>query len=157
VRRGLAAAVCGFAIVTAVALCASGDETGAALDKRVAAFSRQMRCLVCQNETLADSQADLAVDLRREIREQMKAGRSDDEITQFLTERYGDFIRYRPPLAPKTYPLWFGPFVLLAGVLVTLYRRRVTRSPALTERRSLSDTERKRARRLLHGHEGPSR
>jgi cytochrome c-type biogenesis protein CcmH len=151
-----AAVVCGLVVIVTVAVCAASDETEAALDKRVAAFSRQMRCLVCQNETLADSQADLAVDLRREIREQMTAGRSDVEIMQFLTERYGDFVRYRPRLTPKTYPLWFGPFGLLVGVLVTLYRG-LTRSPVLAGRRSLSATERKRARRLLNGHEGPSR
>jgi cytochrome c-type biogenesis protein CcmH len=133
----------------------TSDEAEIALDRRVAAFSRQMRCLVCQNETLADSQAELAVDLRREIREQMKAGRSDDEVTQFLTERYGDFVRYRPPLAPKTYLLWFGPFVLLAGVLVTLYRG-ATRWSAPAGRRPLSPSERKRAQRLLTGHGGAS-
>ena len=143
-------------MLTTAAPCAASDETEAALDKRVAAFSRQMRCLVCQNETLADSQADLAVDLRREVRAQMKAGRSDDEITQFLTERYGDFVRYRPPLTPKTYPLWFGPFVLLAGVLITLYRG-LTRAPVPAGRRSLSVAERKRAQRLLNGHEDRSR
>ena len=93
------------------------DDADAELEKRVHAFSQQVRCLVCQNETLADSRAELAVDLRREIREQMKAGRSDEEITAFLTERYGDFVLYRPPLKPSTYPLWFGPFVLLAGGL----------------------------------------
>ena len=135
-------------IATAAALCASGDESGTALDRRVAAFSKELRCLVCQNETLADSQAELAVDLRREIRDQMKAGGSDDEIMQFLTVRYGDFVRYRPALEWKTYPLWFGPFILLAGVLVTLYRG-VTRMLASTADRPLSAAERKRARRLL--------
>jgi cytochrome c-type biogenesis protein CcmH len=141
-----------WALVSAVAVHASSADADAALDKRVAAFSRQMRCLVCQNETLADSQADLAVDLRREIREQMKAGRSDDEITAFLTERYGDFIRYRPPLTRRTYALWFGPFILLAGVLVALSRR-ATRVPALASRSSLSSSDRKRARRILEERE----
>ena len=155
-RRVLGAVACGVLLMaTAVALSGSGGEAETALDKRVAAFSRQMRCLVCQNETLADSQAELAVDLRREIHQQMKDGRSDDEIAQFLTERYGDFVRYRPPLTPKTYPLWFGPFILLASVLVALYRG-VTRLAAPVERRSLSPSERKRAQRLLTGRGGAS-
>jgi cytochrome c-type biogenesis protein CcmH len=92
------------------------------LEKRVMALSRQLRCLVCQNETLADSQAELAADLRKQIREQMKAGRNDKEIVAFLTDRYGDFVLYRPPLMPRTYVLWFGPFLLLGGGLFALYR-----------------------------------
>ena len=71
--------------------------------------------MVCQNETLSDSQAGLAEDLRREIREQIKAGKSDKEIIAFLTGRYGQFILYRPRVTPTTYLLWFGPFVLLVG------------------------------------------
>jgi len=92
------------------------------LEKRVMALSRQLRCLVCQNETLADSQAELAADLREQIREQMKAGRNDKEIVAFLTDRYGDFVLYRPPLKPRTYVLWLGPFLLLGGGLFALYR-----------------------------------
>ena len=124
------------------------EDTDAELDARVSAFSQQIRCLVCQNETLADSRAELAADLRREIREQMKAGRSDEQITAFLTERYGDFVLYRPALKPVTYPLWFGPFVLLGGGLFALYRR-LTRWPALSDVRPRSAGERKRARHLL--------
>src|SRR2546422_10623926 len=92
------------------------------LDKRLMALSQQLRCLVCQNETLADSQADLAADLRRQIKEQMKAGKSDAEIIAFLTDRYGDFVLYKPPVKPRTYLLWFGPFILLGGGLFALYR-----------------------------------
>jgi cytochrome c-type biogenesis protein CcmH len=122
------------------------------LDQRVRAFSEQVRCLVCQNETLAESRAELAVDLRREIREQMKAGRSDTQITAFLTERYGDFVLYRPPVKASTYPLWFGPFVLLAGGLWALYR--LARRPTRLEARRLSAGDRKRARQLLRADEG---
>jgi cytochrome c-type biogenesis protein CcmH len=93
-----------------------------ALEKRVMEFSREVRCLVCQNETLADSRAELAVDLRQQIREQMKAGRSDAEITTFLTDRYGDFVLYRPPLKPNSYVLWFGPFALLGAGLFAMHR-----------------------------------
>jgi cytochrome c-type biogenesis protein CcmH len=106
----------------ALAVAAAPDDVDLALEKRAQVFSQQVRCLVCQNETLADSQADLAEDLRREIREQMKAGRSDEQIKAFLTERYGDFVLYRPPLKPSTVALWFGPFVLAAGGFWALYR-----------------------------------
>jgi cytochrome c-type biogenesis protein CcmH len=119
------------------------------LDERVQSFARQVRCLVCQNETLADSRAELATDLKREIREQMKIGRSDGEILAFLTERYGDFVWYRPPLKPRTYLLWFGPFGFLTGGLLTLYHY-VRQRSAQGNVRSLSVTERKRARKLLH-------
>src|SRR5713226_4547218 len=83
------------------------------IEQRMQALTQQLRCLVCQNETLADSHADLAEDLRKEIREQMKAGKSDQEIISFLTQRYGNFVLYRPPVQPSTYLLWFFPFVLL--------------------------------------------
>ena len=106
-------------LVLALTILLSDDS---ALERRVTALSRQLRCLVCQNETLADSQAELAADLRKQIREQMRAGRSDKEITDFLTDRYGDFVLYRPPLKPRTYVLWFGPFLLLGGGLFALYR-----------------------------------
>lgn len=92
------------------------------LEERLMNLSRELRCLVCQNETLADSRADLAVDLRNEIREQMKAGKTDQEIIAFLTARYGDFVLYRPPVKATTYLLWFGPFVLLLGGLLLLFR-----------------------------------
>src|SRR6266700_13864 len=92
------------------------------IEQRMRALTEQLRCLVCQNETLADSRADLAEDLRKEIREQMKAGKSDQEIIAFLTQRYGDFVLYRPPVKPTTYLLWFGPFVLLLAGLAILFR-----------------------------------
>jgi cytochrome c-type biogenesis protein CcmH len=92
------------------------------LEERLMNLSRELRCLVCQNETLADSRADLAVDLRNEIREQMKAGKTDQEIIAFLTARYGDFVLYRPPVKATTYFLWFGPFVLLLAGLFVLFR-----------------------------------
>src|SRR5438876_1696954 len=92
------------------------------IEQRMRALTEQLRCLVCQNETLADSRADLAEDLRKEIREQMKAGKSDREIIAFLTQRYGDFVLYRPPVKPTTYLLWFGPFVLLLAGLAILFR-----------------------------------
>ena len=105
-----------------------------ALEARLMALARELRCLVCQNESLADSQADLAQDLRREIRELMRQGKSDAEIKRYLTDRYGDFLLYRPPVKSTTWFLWFGPFLLLiggvAGFVYFLLRRR----------RSLPDT-----------------
>jgi cytochrome c-type biogenesis protein CcmH len=118
------------------------------LEKRVMALAENLRCLVCQNETLAGSHADLAVDLRQQIREQMKAGKSDQEIIAFMTERYGDFVLFKPPVKLTTYLLWFGPFALLAaGVVVQLVylkrrRERVRDQP-------LSESEQKRVEALL--------
>lgn len=118
------------------------------LEERVMALSRELRCLVCQNETLADSRADLAVDLRNQIREQMQAGKSDKEIIAFLTERYGKFILFRPPVDPTTYLLWFGPFVLLLGGLLLLFRYVKQRRDAIVDQ-PLSAVERDRAETLL--------
>jgi cytochrome c-type biogenesis protein CcmH len=119
-----------------------------AVEQRLAKLSHELRCLVCQNETLADSRADLAEDLRREIRDQIKAGKSDKEILEFLTARYGQFILYRPQVTPATYLLWFGPFVLLLGGLLVLFGYIKKRRDALTEQ-PLSDDERRRAEELL--------
>jgi len=118
------------------------------LEKRVMALSEQLRCLVCQNETLASSHADLAEDLRGLIREQMKAGKSDKEIIAFLTERYGKFILYKPPVDPTTYLLWFGPFLFLLGGLAFLFRYLKQRRELITEQ-PLSADERRRAETLL--------
>ena len=83
------------------------------LEQRLMAISEELRCLVCQNESLAGSRADLALDPRREIRTLIKAGKTDAEIMDFMVSRYGDFVRYRPPVKPITWVLWFGPFLLL--------------------------------------------
>lgn len=118
------------------------------LEERVMNLARELRCLVCQNETLADSRADLAEDLRNQIREQMKAGKSNKEIVSFLTERYGKFILYRPPVDPTTYLLWFGPFVLLLAGLALLFRYVKQRRELITEQ-PLSASEHHRAEALL--------
>lgn len=112
------------------------------LEERLMNLSRELRCLVCQNETLADSRADLAVDLRNEIREQMKAGKTDQEIIAFLTARYGDFVLYRPPVKASTYFLWFGPFVLLLGGLFLLFRYLKQRRQLITEKPLSADQRR---------------
>ena len=119
-----------------------------ALEQRLHNLSQNLRCLVCQNETLADSQADLAEDLRGEIREQMKAGKSDKEIIDFLTARYGQFILYKPQVTPTTYLLWFGPFVLLLAGLAVLFHY-IKRRRDLIPEQPLSSEERRRAEELL--------
>ena len=120
------------------------------IEARMRALTQQLRCLVCQNETLADSQADLAEDLRREVRGQMKAGKSDQEIIAFLTQRYGDFVLYKPPVKSTTYLLWFGPFVLLLTGTALLFRF-VRHRKAIIHDQPLSAAERKRAEELLRG------
>jgi cytochrome c-type biogenesis protein CcmH len=107
----------------------------------------KLRCLVCQNESLAASQADLAQDLRKEVYGMMRAGKSKDEVIAFLVARYGDFVLYQPPVKPATYLLWFGPFLLLAigGFFLV---RALARQKAEPER-ELSDTERERIAGLM--------
>jgi len=118
------------------------------IEQRMKALTEQLRCLVCQNETLADSRADLAEDLRREIRKEIKAGKSDPEIIAFLTQRYGDFILYNPPVKSTTYLLWFGPFVLLLTGIAMLYRY-LRRRKELIKEEPLTAAERKQAEELL--------
>jgi cytochrome c-type biogenesis protein CcmH len=118
------------------------------LEERVMKLSKELRCLVCQNETLADSRADLAVDLRGQIREQMQAGKTDKEIIQYLTQRYGKFILYNPPVDPTTYLLWFGPFVLLLTGLAVLFRYLKRRRELIVDQ-PLSADDRLRAETLL--------
>lgn len=115
------------------------------VEKRVNAISQELRCLVCQNQTIADSQSDLAVDLRRQVREMVNEGRSDKQIVQYMTERYGDFVVYRPPLEIRTVLLWFGPVALLAGSIVLLIRRIRRMEPGPP----LSQADRERAKQLL--------
>jgi cytochrome c-type biogenesis protein CcmH len=116
------------------------------LDERVKNLAHELRCLVCQNQTIAESNAPLAVDLRNQVREQLAAGKSEREVKDFMVARYGDFVLYRPPFKAATLALWLGPFVLLAaGALV--FWRRVARRRA--EEPKLSTAERAQAARLL--------
>ncbi|HLQ76579.1 MAG TPA: c-type cytochrome biogenesis protein CcmI [Terriglobia bacterium] len=127
---------------------------GPALEQRVMTLSQQLRCLVCQNQTIADSQADLAADLRQQIREQMKAGRTDTQITAFMTDRYGDYVLYRPPVKPRTVVLWFGPFVLLTAGLAGLFRF-LKRWPGST-RRPLAPVDKRKAAEILREGTNPN-
>jgi cytochrome c-type biogenesis protein CcmH len=124
----LRAVLAGLCVVAALlATHARADE---AFEQRLKRLETDLRCLVCQNQTLADSGAGLADDLRREVRSLAMAGKSDEEIRAFLVARYGDFVLYDPPLKPRTWLLWFGPFALLLAGLATwwLILRRRARS-----------------------------
>ncbi len=109
-----------FAGPPAAAKDAPPVATDPALEARMLAITSELRCLVCQNQTIADSHADLADDLRRQVREMLLRGDSDRQIVDYMTARYGDFVLYRPPLKSSTWLLWFGPGLLLAGGLVAL-------------------------------------
>ena len=116
------------------------------LEKRASSLAQELRCLVCQNQTLADSNAPLAVDLRNQIREQLAAGKSEQDVIDFMVARYGDFVLYRPPFKASTVLLWVGPFLFLVlgmGLLI----RRVTKRGAPGPR--LSEADRARAAKLL--------
>ena len=119
-------------------------------------MAERLRCLVCQNQSIAESNAELAVDLRRQIREQIAQGKSDDDIFGFMIARYGDFVLYQPPIKPVTYLLWFGPLLLLMAGIFMLIRYLRTRDRQIEEH-ELSSDERLAAQRLLNESEGPRR
>jgi len=126
-----------------------------ALEARARALGAELRCLVCQNQSIDDSNADLAHDLRVLIRERLSAGDSDAQVLQFLVRRYGDFILLRPPVKPGTYLLWFGPFAVLAlgALAAALYLRRSRRAPQQAPA-PLSPDERRRLQKLLAEDQG---
>jgi cytochrome c-type biogenesis protein CcmH len=115
----------------AAALDAHGQLANPTLQARFERIVKELRCLVCQNESIADSNADLARDLRRQVREMLIAGKSDDAIFTFMTDRYGEFVRFAPPLTPKTALIWGAPFVmlLLGGTIIYRVARQRSRMP----------------------------
>ncbi|MDP9014476.1 MAG: cytochrome c-type biogenesis protein CcmH [Pseudomonadota bacterium] len=127
----LSLGVCAVSGVPAQALDANGQLEDPALQARFENITKDLRCLVCQNESIADSNVELARDLRRQVQEMLVAGKSDDAIFDFMTERYGDFVRFNPPLESKTLLIWGAPFlVLLAGVgIIFRVVRRRSRMP----------------------------
>ncbi|MCF6324954.1 MAG: cytochrome c-type biogenesis protein CcmH [Gammaproteobacteria bacterium] len=118
------------------------------LEKRVMGLAHELRCLVCQNQSLGDSHSEFAIDMREEIRDQMRQGKNDEQVTDFMVQRYGDFIRFRPPVKSTTFLLWFGPLILLvlggAVLFISLKRRKRT-----VKTMPMSDEDRKRAEALL--------
>lgn len=118
------------------------------VEQRLNHIATELRCLVCQNESLAGSQADLAKDLRREVRGLIKDGKSDQEVKDFLVSRYGDFVLYRPQIKPSTYFLWAGPFILLIVAIALLMNFLRKRNQQIKDV-PLSDEERQRAEKLL--------
>ncbi|MGB1560114.1 MAG: cytochrome c-type biogenesis protein [Sinimarinibacterium flocculans] len=142
------AAVLSAALLAAGALVpahAQSDGLSAAQAERYQALVTELRCLVCQNQSIADSNAPLAADLREQVREQILAGRSDAQIHDYVTERYGDFVLYRPPFKPSTWLLWFGPFLLLAAALAVALRFAKRRATPQTP----PPVDRERLQRLL--------
>lgn len=143
-------------IIGWLVLCAGGSWAAEApaladdpvVEQRLIAISEELRCLVCQNESLAGSRADLAEDLRREIRGLIKANKTDQEIMEFMVSRYGDFVRYRPPVKPVTWLLWFGPLLLLIGAVIVLVRM-VRASGRDATAPPLDAAQREKAQRLL--------
>jgi cytochrome c-type biogenesis protein CcmH len=142
----------GGLLLALVAIVANATTEPTALDplaqRRLVELSAQLRCLVCQNQSIAESNAELAVDLRNQINEQIKAGKSDREIIDFMTTRYGDFVLYRPPFKAATALLWIGPIALLLLAVFFFYRTLVSRRTRV-EDQPLTEAERTEAQRLL--------
>ena len=152
VRSALVPWLCA-ALLALVALQGAAKEAQPAsadpvLEARMMVIAEELRCLVCQNETIAASNADLAVDLRKQIRLKLQAGQSRQQIVDFMVERYGDFVLYRPPLSGRTWLLWLGPFVLLllAGAMLAANIRRRRRTVQAAE---WTPAQEQRARALL--------
>lgn len=120
-----------------------------AIEQRMIDISEEMRCLVCQNESLSGSRSELAQDLRNELRQLLRDGKTDAEIKEFMVTRYGDFVLYRPPVKTSTWVLWGGPFLLL--VLAFLFLLRHVGRGIVDEEQDLSEDEKQRAQRLLKG------
>ncbi|QDQ89279.1 cytochrome c-type biogenesis protein CcmH [Alcaligenaceae bacterium SJ-26] len=143
----LVLALAGMNALAQAAPAVSRETAG--LENQVQRIAYTLRCLVCQNQSIAESNAPLALDLREQVREQLIQGRSEAEITNYMVERYGDFVLYRPPLRAATLGLWLGPFVLLlagAGWLVVRLRKRARQA-----RTVLTPVQRQQARALLDG------
>ena len=130
------------------------EFANAAEQERYESLLRELRCLVCQNQSLAESNAPLALDLRVEVLKRIRSGMSKEEIVDFLVARYGDFVLYRPPLKHSTWVLWFGPFLLLAIAAIVIARIALGRKAA--EPQPLGEEERRRLRELGSPPDGSS-
>ena len=150
----LASTILFFFILSAQATIVAFKFDDADKEARFKQFSEELRCLVCQNQSLADSNAELAMDLRRELYKMIQNDATDDEIVSFMVDRYGDFVLYKPPVKPTTWLLWFGPFFLVMIGLIILFR--VIRSTGKQIDTELNAEEQKRLDALLeHEKEEP--
>ena len=144
-----------LALVLPLPLAHAGEavpvHSDPALEKRVMALSAHLRCLVCQNEDVANSNSGLAIDLRNQVREKLRQGQSEREILEYMVERYGDFVLFKPQVKSNTWLLWFGPFVLLALGLVALVATLRKRRKLVQQLPGISAVERARAASLLSG------
>ncbi|MBI3775051.1 MAG: cytochrome c-type biogenesis protein CcmH [Gammaproteobacteria bacterium] len=120
------------------------------LEKRVDAVSSELRCLVCQNQTIADSHAELAIDLKNQVREMLHSGTTNEEVVNYMVERYGDFVRYKPPMKPTTYFLWFGPGLLIVIGLSVLFITLRSRRKRVLDAAPLTAEDTKKIDDLLH-------
>jgi cytochrome c-type biogenesis protein CcmH len=120
------------------------------LEKRVDAVTSELRCLVCQNQTIADSHAELAIDLKNQVRDMLRSGTSNDAVVNYMVERYGDFVRYKPPMKPTTYLLWFGPALLILVGLSVLFLTLRKRRQRVLDAAPLSAEDTKKIDDLLH-------
>jgi cytochrome c-type biogenesis protein CcmH len=148
VRKPLLALLLALSAAAAHAGEAQPLAADPALEKRVMALSEELRCLVCQNQTIAESHAELAVDLRNQVREQLAAGRTEKQVTDYMVERYGDFVLYRPPVKGLTWLLWGGPFLLGIGGMALLFSR-LRRRTAAVEAETVPQDQLERAAALL--------
>lgn len=138
-----------LALLFATSFVFAQNSVDPALDARVRALSSELRCLVCQNQTVADSDSGVARDMRDQVRTQLAAGKSEDEVKTYMTDRFGDFVLYNPPFKAKTVVLWAGPFAALLFAAFLLVRR-LRKSAATHVPSALTDDERERARALLN-------
>jgi cytochrome c-type biogenesis protein CcmH len=139
----------GLLLVMSVAASAEQVQLSAgdqALEKRVTALSEELRCLVCQNQNIADSHAELAIDLKNQVREKLREGMSEPQVLDYMVQRYGDFVLYRPPVRAATWLLWFGPILLLSGGILMLWLMLRRRRP---QAEALPQSEMQRAAQLL--------
>ena len=155
--KAIAVIVFAWALALMPATAGAKDALPTDLDRvqqrRAVELSEHLRCLVCQNQTIADSNAELAQDLRRQVREQIAQGRSDSEIVAFMVQRYGDFVLYKPPMKTSTVLLWFGPvLLLLLGAWALVQNLRARRKAGASA--ELSPEQHARAAGLLNGNAG---
>ena len=154
--------VASLLVLSALSILAPAQAKEAALlaedplvEKRLIHISEELRCMVCQNESLASSRAELANDLREEVRKLIREDRSDSQIKEYLVTRYGDFVLYKPEVKPLTWVLWFGPFLLLVLAIIGMAYYLRQRQSAQNSRTALSDEDRRKVQEILKSGDKP--